>query len=199
MEISSVDRPSDGVQTEEVLTTTPVTTVIRQQPKRGEVTRYEEWLKEIIPVAQSFCGHQSVSVIRPHAESHAYTIILHFNTVSNLRRWLDSETRLQLIEKIRPYLLAPEAIDIKTGFEFWFTPPPAAKPAKAYKQFLVTLSAIFPLTIVVPWTLEPLFSYVPRLALPGLRHLVIASAIVALMVYVIMPRYTRVIARWLFK
>jgi uncharacterized protein len=135
---------------DEVEAGTPITTVIRQRPLPDAVERYEAWLKEIIPVAQSFAGHQSVSVIRPQAASAAYTIVLHFDSIANLRRWLDSGARIHLVEKIKPYLREPEDVDIKTGFEFWFTPPPAAKPAKPYKQFLITLSAIFPLTILVP-------------------------------------------------
>jgi uncharacterized protein len=190
---------TDDVRGQQIPGDTAVTTIIRQQPLRDSVDRYEAWLKEIIPIAQSFAGHQSVSVIRPHASTDAYTIVLHFDSVANLRKWLDSETRMRLVEKIRPYLRAPEAIDIKTGFEFWFTPPPMGRPAKPYKQFLVTLSAIFPLTIIVPWALQPLFSWVPPLALPGISHLAIAAVIVALMVYVVMPHYTRAVSRWLFR
>jgi hypothetical protein len=37
------------------------------------------------------------------------------------------------------------------------------KQAKRYKQFLVTLSVIFPLTIFVPWVLQPLFQTMPFL------------------------------------
>ena len=57
---------------------TPATTVIRQHPLSDAIGRYEAWLKEIVPVAQTFAGHQSVSVIRPHVASDAYTIVLHF-------------------------------------------------------------------------------------------------------------------------
>ena len=173
---------------------TPVTTAIRQRPLPDAVARYEEWLKEIIPVAQEFAGHQSVSVIRPHAAGDAYTIVLHFDNLFNLRKWLDSDVRERLVDKIRPFLRAQEDIDIKTGVEFWFTPPSGAKAAKPYKQFLITLSVIFPLTIIVPWLLQPVFNWFPVLALPVMRHLLIAAAIVALVVYVVMPRYTRLVS-----
>ena len=186
-------RGSDEIKLE-----SPVTTVIRQRPQPGAVTRYEEWLKEIIPVAQECAGHQSVNVIRPHATSDAYTIVLHFNSITNLRKWLDSEVRVRLIDKIRPFLQAEEDIDIKSGVEFWFTPPPGGKPAKPYKQFLITLSVIFPLTIIVPWLLQPLTVWLPVLALPVLRHLVIAAAIVGIVVYAVMPRYTRLVSKWLY-
>ena len=151
---------------DEIALETPVTTVIRQRPKPDAVQRYEDWLKEIIPVAQQFAGHRGVNVIRPRGESDAYTIVLHFDTIANLRRWLASDVRARLIEKIKPFMQADEDIEIKTGFEFWFTPPAGKAHAKPYKQFLVTLSAIFPLTIIVPWLLKPVFAWLPVLALP---------------------------------
>lgn len=178
---------------------TPVTTVIRQRPLRHAIARYEAWLKEIIPVAQGFTGHQGVNVIRPHAASEPYAIILHFDTVANLRRWLDSDMRVRLVEQIRPFLDSEENVDIKTGFEFWFTPQPAVRSAKPYKQFAATLSVIFPLTIIVPLFLRPAFDFLPVLGMPFLRQFIIAAIIVGLMVYVIMPRYTRALAKWLFR
>jgi uncharacterized protein len=193
----NVPRPTSADR-DEVKLDSPVTTVIRQRPRPDAVPRYEEWLKEIIAAAQSFAGHQSVNVIRPHSASDAYTIVLHFDTVANLREWLNSEARVHLVEKIRPYLRSEEDIDIKTGFEFWFTPPPGSKQAKPYKQFLVTLSAIFPLTVLVPLLLQPVFEWVPALVLPLVRPLVIAAVVVGLVVYVVMPRYTRLVSRWLY-
>jgi uncharacterized protein len=180
--MSSPGKTSDTKSDDEIKLETPVTVVIQQHPRPDEVGRYEDWLKEIVPIAQEFTGHRGVNVIRPQTASAAYTIVLHFDTTSNLHRWLTSEVRARLIEKIRPVLLSEEKIDIKTGLEFWFTPPPGSKPAKPYKQFLITLSAIFPLTIVIPWLLQPVFAWVPVLALPGFRQFVIAAAIVALMV-----------------
>lgn len=188
------------MESDEIKLDTPVTTVIQQRPLPGQAERYEAWLKEIVPIAQTFAGHQGVNVIRPHGTSDAYTIILHFDTVPHLRRWLDSETRMRLIAEIQPFLNEAEAIDVRTGLEFWFTPPDSGpKHAKPYKQYLVTLSAIFPLTMLVPFLLRPLFQGLPMLGLPGISHLIVAAIIVALMVYVIMPRYIRAVSGWLFK
>jgi hypothetical protein len=58
-------------------------------------------------------------------------------------------------------------VEIRTGLEFWLTPSDSEqKHAKTYKQFLITWSAIFPLTIFVPWGLAPAVpnGAVPRLA-----------------------------------
>lgn len=188
-----------GIKSADTGTESPVTTVIHHKPLPGSIDVYEAWLKEIIPAAQSFAGHQSVSVIRPHVAGGAYTNILHFDTAAHLCRWLESDTRERLMAQIKPHLSEPEGIDIKTGFEFWFTPPPSGKPAKPYKQFLITLSAIFPLTLIIPFAMRPVFDAVPYANLPGVRPFVVAVLIVALMVWVIMPRYTRALSRWLFK
>jgi uncharacterized protein len=125
--------------------------------------------------------------------------VLHFDSVSNLHRWLSSDTRGRLIEKIRPDLRADEDVEIKTGFEFWFTPTAGGKHAKPYKQFLVTLSAIFPMTVIVPWLLQPLFARLSILTLPLVSQLLVAVIIVGLMTWCIMPYYTRLIARWLYR
>ena len=177
----------------------PVTTVIHHRPLPDSVAKYEDWLKEIAQVARQFPGHHGVNVIRPHGAGDVYTIVLHFDTVENLRKWLASDTRVQLVRKIRPFLRSEENIDIKTGLEFWFSPPSGGKPAKPYKQFLVTFSAILPLSILVPWLLQPLFASYPSLALPLISHFIVAAAVVGIMTYVVMPHYTRLVARWLFR
>lgn len=176
----------------------PVTTVIQQRPKPDATSRYEDWLKEIIPVARQFTGHRGVNVIRPHGGLDAYTIVLHFDTVSNLHKWLSSDVRQRLIAKIQPFMRADEDVAIKTGFEFWFTPPAGGRHAKPYKQFLVTLSAIFPLTVFIPWLLQPVFAWLPVLNLPIVNQLVVGVVIVALMTWAVMPHYTRLVSKWLY-
>jgi antibiotic biosynthesis monooxygenase (ABM) superfamily enzyme len=76
--MTSDDKASTSL--DEVKLDTPVTTVIRQQPRPEAVARYEEWLKEITPIAQQFAGHRGVNVIRPHVGSEVYVIVLHFDT-----------------------------------------------------------------------------------------------------------------------
>jgi antibiotic biosynthesis monooxygenase (ABM) superfamily enzyme len=91
-------------------------------------------------------------------------------------------------------------VDIKTDLEFWFTPPtPAQKHPPRYKQFLLTLSVVFPLTVLVPWALRPLCQVAPALGLPVVSNVVIAAIIVGLATYVIMPHDTRWVASWLYR
>ncbi|MGH8806960.1 MAG: antibiotic biosynthesis monooxygenase [Noviherbaspirillum sp.] len=175
------------------------TLVVQHNVQATAKNRYEEWLKDIVSEAQRFPGHMGVNIIRPHGTSNMYTIVLRFDSTDRLDSWLKSETRKWFIEEIQPALAENEEIDVHRGIEYWFTPPAAKQlPAKPFKQFLITLSAIFPLTIVVPWILKPVIHLMPMLGGPIISNFVVASIIVYLMVYVIMPRYTRLVAKWLF-
>lgn len=197
------DHPSQPSPGSPPIPGSSVTSVIQHVPKPGALQAYESWLKDIVPVAARQPGHRGVNVIRPHGSSSIYTIVLHFDTLQNLEAWLTSGARRDLIARARPLLANDENIEIKTGLEFWFTPPPGTAPAarqvKAYKQFLISLSAIFPLSVLVPSGLQPVFNAVPGLVHPLLGKFIVAAVIVGLMVYVIMPRYTRLLAPWLFR
>ena len=85
------------------------------------------------------------------------------------------------------------------GPQGWFTPPSRQQRAPAYKQFLITFSAIYPLTIIRPWLLNPFLEKISWLSIVYVRQFVLDAAIVALIVYVIMPRYTRLLAKWLYE
>jgi uncharacterized protein len=50
-----------------------------------------------------------------------------------------------------------KSIDVKTGIDFWFTPPTVGKHPRRWKQWLVTTSVIWPLAMYVPLPLEQLF------------------------------------------
>lgn len=176
-----------------------VTTIIIQRPDKNQILTYENWLKEMVPLAQRADGHRGVNIIRPHGQSEEYTIVLHFSSEASLRHWLESDTRKQMVEKVRPLLNEEENIDIKTGLEFWFTPPGARNNAPPYKQFLLTWSAIFPLTLLVSWLLTPIISSGPFLSSPLVKPFLSSLLIVGLMTFIIMPRYVRLTSKWLYK
>ena len=177
-----------------------VVSVIRHTVAPGKDQEYQAWLDEVVPLAGSAEGHRGVRVIQPHTGSRTYAVVLHFDALEHLERWLASEGWKRLILKVQHLLEDGDQVVIKTGLEFWFRPPDSEqKHAKPYKQFLITLSVIFPLTMLVPWLLSPLFRAAPILVTPGIVHFLVAASVVALMTYVIMPRYTRLMAAWLYR
>jgi len=112
---------------------------------------------------------------------------------------MNSQTRARLIEKVRPLFVTGDDFFVSSGLDFWFTPAGAkAKVPVRWKQYLATWSAIYPLVLGVPLLFTPVLQYI---GIPNNRLIttfVVTGIVVCLMVYVIMPRYTRLIQRWLF-
>jgi uncharacterized protein len=62
----------------------------------------------------------------------------------------------------------------------------------------VTWSAIYPLALGVPFLVSPLLRNSGAADNVLLTTLVVTAIVVLLMVYVVMPRYTKLLKRWLF-
>jgi antibiotic biosynthesis monooxygenase (ABM) superfamily enzyme len=176
-----------------------VTAVIRHHVRPDMASVYEKWLKRIVPIAERFPGHRGVHVIQPPAGSTLYTVTIRFDSLLHAEDWFKSAARHALLVEVLPMLAADEEVQTVTGLEFWFQPGPGQKPARRYKQFLLTLSVIFPLTLVVPWGVQWLATWVPPLHNLYAGHFVAAAIVVALMTYVLMPRITRRVAGWLYR
>lgn len=173
--------------------------VIRHRVKKGKREQYESWLAKIVPIAATFTGHLGVQVVRPPEGHNEYVIVVRFASIDNLEHWQQSNERAQLINEVAALLDSKEVLDIKTGIDYWFTPPTVSKSPPRWKQWLVTTSVIWPLTLYVPPAIEPLFLQFPELDDTVIRHGVVAVVIVGLVVYLIMPIYVRLIAKWFFK
>ena len=172
--------------------------VVRHQVKPRRVPDYEDWLRRIMKVAASFPGHLGVQVVRPHGTHSQYTIAVRFACQGDAQVWHASDERRRLLDDLAPMLAQAEAVEFVSGIDFWFTPA-AAAAAPRWKQWLVTTSVIWPLTLLVPQVLMPLFKASPVPLGRVLEHGIAAGTIVALVVFVIMPRYTRLLARWLYR
>jgi antibiotic biosynthesis monooxygenase (ABM) superfamily enzyme len=181
-----------------------VSFVVRHRVRAGAHTAYEAWLVETMRAAAAFPGHQGVQVVRPTAGGVDYTIIVNFATHDDATRWYQSAERARLIEAVQPHLAAAERVSVGAGIDYWFQPesPAAGEPAvkpPAWKQWLITTSVIWPLTMVVPWAFGPVFKAFPVLGAYGVAHGILAAVIVAIVVWLIMPRYTELVHDWLFR
>src|SRR5262249_4077778 len=137
-------------------------------------------------------------VFRPAPGMRTYTSILRFDADDHLHAWATSDARHALISRVGDLLTKGDVHEIRTGIDFWFTPE-SAKPPKPWKQFLLVLSAIYPLSLLIPFLFTPLFRVPPPLTHPLVRRLSIAAVVVGLMTFVVMPRYTRLVQRWLYE
>jgi antibiotic biosynthesis monooxygenase (ABM) superfamily enzyme len=174
-----------------------VALIITHTIKTGEEKRYEAWLTEILGAVSNFPGYLGREIFRPTHGTRTYTSIVRFDTTNNLNAWVESETRNSFVRRVSDLLEKGDVHEIRTGIDFWFTPE-GVKPPKPWKQFLLTLSAVYPLSLIIPCLFSPLFRDAPLLGQPFIRGLLIAATLTGLLTFVIMPRYTRLVKNWLY-
>lgn len=175
--------------------------VITHQIIEGKERDYESWLNEIGPLCRNAAGHLDWQIIRPiPGLTSTYTVIIRFDSTEHLKNWMNSMDRQRLIEKAKPLLDKGDNYSISSGLDFLFTPFQAKTTVPVrWKQYLVTWSAIFPLSVIIPMILLPMLR---KLGIPQIRlidSLIISGTIVLLMVYFVMPSYTKLIKKWLYK
>ncbi len=176
------------------------TAVITHRVSEAQQPQYEEWLNEISPVCKASIGLLDWHVIRPiKGLTDTYTVIIRYDTHQNLKNWLDSEDRRRLISKVQTLLTNKDAYYINSGLDFWFTQGgQKTKVPVRWKQFLITWSAIFPLVVCIPFALIPLLRWLKVPENHYMDTLFLTGIVVALMVYLVMPRYTKLLRNWLF-
>ena len=177
----------------------PVTVVITRKVKPGCEPAFEKFISGITASAMTFKGHLGTNVFRPsHPKDREYRIIFKFDRASNLRVWEESECRRQWLARAESLRLEPARIRIITGLETWFTlpSPKGLLPPPRYKMATITLLALFPSIQVANLTLAPLLALLPLPLL--LRSLIVTAILVLLMTYVLMPRMTKLFAKWLY-
>ncbi len=189
------------LNTEQIDTEQTATVVISHHVKEDSKTNYEAWLKEIIPVSKRYPGHLGVGIVHPvPGATVTYTVIIRFDTRKNLLTWMESDDRKKLIEKVKPYLVEDDKFFVRSGLDFWFTPEEAkAKLPTKWKQFLVTWSAIFPLVLAMSALIDWLTTSISITLNHPAKVLSLTFLVVLMMVYVVMPRYTKLVHKWLFR
>jgi len=177
------------------------TVVITHRVRDGQSPAYENWLEAIAPLCKASPGHLDWHIVRPVAGlTETYTVIIRFDTAEHLQQWMGSRARAQLIEQVHPLLVTGDDFFVSSGLDFWFTPAGAkTKVPVRWKQYLVTWSAIYPLALFAPFMVTPLLRGVGAPDDRLLTTFAVTGTVVFMMVYVVMPRYTKLVKRWLFR
>lgn len=176
------------------------TAVITHRVRADKHPEYEHWLNEIAPLCKAAPGYLDWHIVRPIIGLTAtYTVVVRFDTLAHLQHWMESAERNRLIAQVHPLLASGDDFFISSGLDFWFTPAQAkAKVPPRWKQYLLTWSAIYPLALGVPLVVTPVLHFLGVPHHLALTTLAVTGVIVFMMVYVVMPRYTRLMQRWLF-
>jgi antibiotic biosynthesis monooxygenase (ABM) superfamily enzyme len=174
----------------------PVTGVIRRWAKPGTESDVAEWATGITVAAERFPGNLSAALIREQG-SRDFHLTWHFAIGQTLQRWLTSPERARRQGKVRNIAGARTAVQQRTGVEAWFCVPGHAtqtiKPPPHWKQFLVSLVAVYPLVLLFQAVIAPQIKDWPLEAKSALLPL----CVLTLLTYVVMPPVSRLLRGWL--
>jgi hypothetical protein len=175
----------------------PVTVVFSWRARPGKENEFEEWSKGVVSEAAHFPGNLGATVIHEEG-SRDFHIIAQFLSREALERWLSSPQRARWHDKVRDIADARTAVQQRTGLETWFYVPSHAgetiKPPPRWKQWLVSLVAVYPLVLLFQAYVAPLVAGWPVWARAAIFPLVILT----LMTYVVMPFVSRLLRPWLY-
>jgi antibiotic biosynthesis monooxygenase (ABM) superfamily enzyme len=174
----------------------PVTIVVTRRVRPGREVDYEAWLARLLSEAKGLRGYLGTTVHRPSAGGREYTSIFRFATVDDLRAFEESELRTRALAEVVDLVEADARWDRLTGLELWFTPPPgtiAPQPSR-FRMALVMIVVVYGLVLSIGTVVAHLLEAAPM----PLRLLVTITLEVFLMTYVLMPRLTRALARWIY-
>jgi antibiotic biosynthesis monooxygenase (ABM) superfamily enzyme len=189
----------------DAMTAGPVTVTVARRVKPGMEAEYEAWIREVIQAVNHFAGHLGMHVLRPPMDANGkplrqpaeYVLIFKFDSWEHLKAWEFSPERAAWLEKMRPLVEDTANWQVTTGLEYWFTLPnaPGMPVPPRHKMIIVTWLALTPLSFLTSRLVIPHLDFLPPLVVTML----VTVVLLILMTYGVMPRMTRLFAKWLFK
>jgi antibiotic biosynthesis monooxygenase (ABM) superfamily enzyme len=173
-----------------------VTVVVTRKVKRSRESDYEDWLRRLLEEAKSMKGYLGATIQKPAPGSTEYTSVFRFDTVDNLRKFEESELRSRYLREVVDHVDADAIWKKFTGLEFWFSPPKGAiipQPSR-FRMALVMIAVIFGLVLSIGQVVGMVAAEVPSY----IRLFVTISIEIFLMTYVLMPRITKLLAKWIY-
>jgi uncharacterized protein len=174
-----------------------VTVVVRRKIAGSKQREFEQWAKAVIEEATKFPGHLGATVLTPEIAGGLENILIfRFDNPEHLAAWDRSETKDRWLAKIKDITVGEVEDRRITGLEYWFHLPnvPTGAPPPRRKMVVVTILAVYPLSLAINGLFGPRLVALPLYA----RTLVVAIALVMLMTYVAMPNLVRLFKPWLY-
>jgi antibiotic biosynthesis monooxygenase (ABM) superfamily enzyme len=175
----------------------PVTLIISRKIIPDKQEDFEQWIDKILSAEANYVGYMGATIIRPSDPSkQEYSIILRFDSYSHLKKWEISQERKKFLDKVKKFEIKKSKQRV-TGLEYWFTLPDAktSLPPSPYKMMIATFIGIYPLSVLINYSLGPALGSYHIL----IRSFIVALILVILMTYMAMPLVTLLLKKWLYK
>jgi antibiotic biosynthesis monooxygenase (ABM) superfamily enzyme len=174
--------------------------VIEYEVSKAKAEEFWQWQQSIQAEAIHQPGYVRTDICPPvEGAQNKWYIVVHFDSSTNLSRWLDSDHRHALIRHARSRFGDYQYRNLGTGLEGWFSQgKPGDKPGTsppAWKQNLAVLFGLYP-TVMVETLLFSHFGIMEGWSLAPkmfVNNLVSCS----LLTWLVMPLVTRLLQFWL--
>lgn len=175
-------------------TNEPVTVVFRRTAKPGKEKAYEAWNKKLIRLSRQQPGHLDTTVVTE--AGRRYITLQHFSSRQDLDAWLESSVRQGHLAELAELVEDAPEPQASTGMETWFRLPghSSSRHIPRWKMVIVTFTVIYAFVMAFNMWLAPYVGGLPT----ALRSALVPAVAVPLMTYIIMPRLTRWLRRWLY-
>jgi uncharacterized protein len=193
MNSSSPETPGTHMQ---VLGERASSVIVHRAPT-DRVEQFLELQRGITEAAKAFPGYQATDVYPPaDRQQGEWVVVIHFDGLDTLQRWLDSPVRGEWVEKLRKEMGDFRLKTLPAGFGAWFAglvdeSEPALPPS--WKIALTVLFQLYPtvmaLTVFVSPHLKPLGLAVSMLISNALS--------VSILQWAAMPALGKLLGPWL--
>ena len=172
----------------------PVTVVVARAVAGGHEEEFRSWAQRLTVAAERFPGFLGWGLLKPAPGSAVWHVVYRFDDAAHLDAWERSEERAGLLAAGAAFMetVAVRRLD---GMDAWFAPAPRPGAPPRWKTFLMTAAVIVLLQTIVSTLLRPLVADWPTF----FRTAAVIIPVVALMTWLVMPRLSRLLARWLYR
>ena len=174
----------------------PVTVLVSRRIRAGREEAFEERLQALNLLLKQQDGFREMKAYKPGTPDDEHKVMLHFASARDLERWQQSPQREAWLQSVRPLEAEAPRAQILTGLETWFTLPgqEGLQPPPAHKMGFVTWLGIFPLVTAANLWVVPHLDPLPPIG----KSAITTALTVTLMTYGVMPRLTKLCARFLY-
>jgi antibiotic biosynthesis monooxygenase (ABM) superfamily enzyme len=140
---------------------------------------------------EGFVGREILDAV-PGVQDET-VVILTFDTAGNLRAWIESEERARVLDELDAITAGDLTTNVVGGFAGWFPSTSGGAEPRKWKQAMVILMALFPVSLTVTVVRSWLF---PDLAV--VPSVFVSNVIgIAILTWFLMPPLTRALDGWL--
>jgi uncharacterized protein len=170
------------------------TLVVIRRIKPGQGEAYDDWLRRAIQAARGFPGYMGVTTLSPEGvDSNLRYLIWRFDSTATLDAWERSDVRNSLVKEVETY--ATQHYEKATGMETWFSlSGTKVQPPPKWKMFIVTVLAAYAVSLISRLLLGPCVGDWPLFD----SNLIFTIILVATLTYVVMPRLSSLLRKWLY-